>query len=61
MWYLIYLNTVGNKILDRQPEGRRKPDRPRKRWLDDVTKDLEVFVFRGRRRRVWTGKNERNL
>jgi hypothetical protein len=31
------------KILDQHPGGRRKPGRTRKRWLDDVTKDLEVF------------------
>jgi hypothetical protein len=40
------------KILDQHPGGRRKPSRPRKRWLDNVTKDLEVLGIRGWRRRA---------
>jgi hypothetical protein len=43
---------VPKKILDQHPEGRRKPGRLRKRWLDDVTKDLEVFGLRGWRRQA---------
>jgi hypothetical protein len=38
---------VPKKILDQHPEGRRKPGRQRKRWLDDVTKDLEVLGLQG--------------
>jgi hypothetical protein len=34
---------VPKKILDQHPGDRRKPGRPRKRWLDDVTKDMEVL------------------
>jgi hypothetical protein len=34
---------VPKKILDQHPGSRRKPGRTRKRWLDDVTKDLEVL------------------
>jgi hypothetical protein len=34
---------VPKKILDQHPGGRRKPGRPRKGSLDDVTKDLEVI------------------
>jgi hypothetical protein len=33
-------DSLPKKILDHHPGGRRKPHRPRKRWLDDVTKDL---------------------
>jgi hypothetical protein len=43
---------VPKKILDQHPGARRKPGRPRKRWLDDVTKDLEVLGVRGYRRRA---------
>jgi hypothetical protein len=43
---------VPKKILDQHPGGRRKPGRPRKRWLDDVTKDLEVLGLGDRRRRA---------
>jgi hypothetical protein len=35
---------VPKKILDQHP------GRPRKKWLDDVTKDLEVLGIRGWRR-----------
>jgi hypothetical protein len=43
---------VPKKILDQHHGGRRKPGRPRKRWLDDVTKGLEVLRIRGWRRRA---------
>jgi hypothetical protein len=43
---------VPKKLPDQQPGGKRKPGRPRKRWLDDVTKDLEVLQLRGWRRRA---------
>ena len=28
------------KILESKPEGRRRRERPRMRWLEDVEKDL---------------------
>jgi hypothetical protein len=34
---------VPKKILDRYPGGRRKPSRPRKKWLVNVTMDPEVL------------------
>jgi hypothetical protein len=43
---------VPKKILDQHPGGRRKPGRLRKRWLDDVTNDLEVLGIQGCRRRA---------
>jgi hypothetical protein len=43
---------VPQKILDQHSGGRRKPGRPRKRWLDDVTKDMEVLGVGGWRRRA---------
>jgi hypothetical protein len=43
---------VPKKILDQHPGGRRKPGRLRKRWLDDVTNDLEVLGIRDCRRRA---------
>jgi hypothetical protein len=38
---------VPKKIPDQHPGGRRKPGRLRKRWLDDVTNDLEVLGIQG--------------
>jgi hypothetical protein len=52
---------VSKRILDQHPGGRRKPGRPRKGCLDDVTKDLEVLGIRGWRRRALGPKNGRNL
>jgi hypothetical protein len=43
-------NRVPKKILDQPPAGRRKHSRPRKRWLHDLTKDLEVLGIRDWRR-----------
>ncbi|PNF14755.1 hypothetical protein B7P43_G08348 [Cryptotermes secundus] len=45
-------NEVPKKILDQHPVGRGKPGRPRKRWLDDVTKDLEVLGLQDWRRQA---------
>jgi hypothetical protein len=42
---------VPKKILDQHPGSRRKSGRRGKRWLDDVTKNLEVLGIRGWRRR----------
>jgi hypothetical protein len=44
---------VPKKILHQHPGDRRKPDRLRKRWLDDITNDLEVLGIQGCRRKEW--------
>jgi hypothetical protein len=43
---------VHKKIFDHHLGSRRKSGRMRKRWLDHVTKDLEVLGVRGCRRRA---------
>jgi hypothetical protein len=48
---------VPKKIPDQHPGGRRKPRRLRKRWLDNVTNDLEVIGIQGCRR--WALGQER--
>jgi len=34
------------KILDREPEGSRRKERPRFRWLEDKEKDLRKMKFK---------------
>lgn len=41
---------VPKKALDQQPGGRRKPGRPRKRWIDDVREDVQALGIRNWRR-----------
>jgi hypothetical protein len=45
-------------IFEGHPGGRRKTDRPRKRWLDDVEEDLRLMKvkrwgIRATERTVW--------
>jgi hypothetical protein len=46
------------RIFEGHPGGRRKTDRPRKRWLDDVEEDLSFMKvkqwrIRATERTVW--------
>jgi hypothetical protein len=50
---------VPKKILDQHPGGRRKSDRLRKRWLDDVFKDLKCLDFKAGGGRAWAGNDRR--
>jgi hypothetical protein len=36
-------NRMVKRIFEGHPSGRRKTDRPRKRWLDDVEEDLRLM------------------
>ena len=33
-----------------KPTGRRNRGRPRKRWIEDIEKDIQIMVIRGRRK-----------
>jgi hypothetical protein len=33
--------------LEWKPMGRRKRGRPRKRWIEDIEKDIEIMGIRG--------------
>jgi hypothetical protein len=33
------------RILVRNPEGKKPPERPRRRWVDNIKKDLERYNF----------------
>jgi hypothetical protein len=35
-----------HKVLLGQPEGKRPPGRPRRRWADNITMDLQEVGFR---------------
>jgi hypothetical protein len=49
--------TVVKKIFDSKTEGRRKVDRPRLRWLDDVENVLRVMKIKRWRKRLKIKKN----
>jgi hypothetical protein len=48
----IYQRRVVKKIFDSKPEGRRKVDRPRLRWLDDVENYLRVIKIKRWRKKA---------
>jgi hypothetical protein len=40
------------KLIQSNPEGRRRIGRPRKRWVEDVEEDLRKMGVRGSRRKA---------
>jgi hypothetical protein len=48
-------------IYSGKPEGRRKIERPRTRWLDDVEADIRKMGFRGWRRKAGDRSEWRKL
>jgi hypothetical protein len=35
------------KVLEWKPMGRRNRGRPRKRWIEDIEKDIQLMGIRG--------------
>jgi hypothetical protein len=42
----IYQGRIVIKILESKPEGSRRKERPRLRWLEDIEKDLREMKFK---------------
>jgi hypothetical protein len=40
------------KLIHSNPEGRRRRERPRKRWVEDVEEHLRKIGFRGWQRKA---------
>jgi hypothetical protein len=38
------------RVLEWKPMGRRTRGRPRKRWIEDIEKDIEIMGIRGWRK-----------
>ena len=49
------------KIFTEEPEGTRRRGRPRKRWKEEVERDLQVLGVRRWRELLQIGKNGRTL
>jgi len=53
---------MAKKIFSQEPEGTRRRGRPRKRWEEEVERDLQVLGVRRWRDSWWqVGKNGRTL
>ena len=47
-------NRILRRIMEWKPVGRRKRGGPRRRWVDDIEKDIQVMNVRGWH---WRGRN----
>jgi hypothetical protein len=41
---------IPERVLEWKPMGRRSRRRPRKRWIEDIEKDIEIMGIRGWRK-----------
>jgi len=41
---------IHKRVLVWKPTGRRNRGRPRKRWIEDIEKDIQIMGIRGRRK-----------
>jgi hypothetical protein len=41
---------IPNRVLEWKPMGRRNRGRPRKRWIEDIEKDVQIMGIRGWRK-----------
>jgi hypothetical protein len=42
--------TIPKRVLEWKPMGRRNRGRPRKRWIEDIEKGIQIMGIRGRRK-----------
>jgi hypothetical protein len=38
---------IPERVLEWKPMGRRNRGRPRKRWVEDIEKDIQIMGIRG--------------
>jgi hypothetical protein len=41
---------IPKRVLESKTMGRRNRGRPRKRWIEDIEKDIQIMGIRGRRK-----------
>jgi hypothetical protein len=41
---------IPNRVLEWKPVGRRNRGRPRKTWIEDIEKDIQIMGIRGWRK-----------
>jgi hypothetical protein len=41
---------ISKRVLEWKPMGRRNRERPRKRWIQDIGKDIQIMGIRGWRK-----------
>ena len=41
---------ISKRVLEWKPTGRRNRGRPRKRWIEDIEKDIHIMGIRGWRK-----------
>ena len=55
-------NRIPRRIMEWKPVGRRGENRrPRKRWVDDIEKDIQVLDVKVGGDWHWRGRNGRKL
>jgi hypothetical protein len=48
---------IPKRLLEWKPMSRRKRGRPRKRWIEDIEKDIQIMGIRGWRK-LYKGRAE---
>jgi hypothetical protein len=52
---------IPKRVLEWKPMGRRNRRRPRKRWIEDIEKDIQIMGIKGWRKLCKKGRNGREL
>jgi hypothetical protein len=52
---------IPERVLEWKPMGRRNRGRPRKRWIEDIEKNIQIMGIAGSKNCVRKGRNGRKL